>query len=62
MCSARLERVAGIPFLHEKANFTIIPNLQVSLVGFQTFFLFRIAEIILEALEAELVTSVVIGI
>ena len=32
--SATYDRVAGILFWHENANFAIIPNLHVSLVGF----------------------------
>ena len=31
---ATFDRVAGILFRHENANFAIIPNLHVSLVGF----------------------------
>ena len=54
--------VAEILFWHENANFAIIPNLHVSLVGFLKFFFFRIGGIILEGWEAELVTTVVIGI
>ena len=46
--SAGFDRVAGILFWHENANFAIIPNLHVSLIGFQKFFLCWIGGIILE--------------
>ena len=62
MRSATFDRVAGILFWHENADFAIIPNLHVSLVGFGKFFLFLVGGIILEDWEAELVTGVVIGI
>ena len=38
--SATSDRVAFILFWHENANFAIIPNLHISLIGFQKFFLF----------------------
>ena len=34
VCSAAFDRVAGILFWHENANFAIVPNLHVSFVGF----------------------------
>ena len=61
-CLLRFERVAGILFRNENANFSIIPNLQVSLVRFQKLFLFWLAWIILEGWEAELAAGVVLGI
>ena len=60
--SASFDRAAGILFWHANANFTIIPNLHVSLMGFWKFFLFWVGGIILEGWEAELATGVVIGI
>ena len=52
--SASFDRVAGILFWQQNANFAIIPNLHVSLGGFQKFFFFWIVEIILEAWNVEL--------
>ena len=59
--SATFDRVAGILFWHENANFAIILNLHVSLVGFSKFFLFWVGGIILEGWEAELAMDPVIG-
>ena len=57
----RLERVAGILFRHENANFAVIPNLLVSLVEFNKIFLFWVVGIILEGWVTELKMGVVIG-
>ena len=46
--------VAGILFWQENDKVTIIPNLKVSLVGFQKFFLFWVAGVILEAWDVKL--------
>ena len=43
-----------VTFMHEIATSTIIPNITVSLVGFQKFFLFWIAGTILKSWKAEL--------
>ena len=59
--SATFDRVAGILFWHENANFAIIPNLHVSLVGLYKFFLFWVGGIILEGWEAVLAPVPVIG-
>ena len=60
--SASFDRVAGILFWHANANFAIIPNLHVSLMGFWKFFLFWVGGIILEGWKVELATALVIGI
>ena len=44
---AQLDRVAGILFHYENANFAINPNLQVSLMGYQINFLVLVAGVIL---------------
>ena len=59
--SALFNRVTCTLFWQQIANFAIIPNLHVSLIGFQKFFLFWIGGIILEGWEAELATAPVIG-
>ena len=60
--SATFDKVTGILFWHENANFAITLNLHVSLVGFQKFFLFWVSGIISKIQEAELGTGVVMGI
>ena len=58
---ARFYMAEKILFWYENAKVAIIPNLQVSLMGFWKFFLW-VAGIFLEGWEAALATGFVIGI
>ena len=47
----KFDMVASTLFWHENVKFAIVPNLQVSLMGFQKIFLFWVPGIILEGWE-----------